>query len=224
VALRAEAAELEARSLPRLAVIRYLVYSIYGKSDQGDTVGYEDIRVTDELDGGVQRAVGVSPRRHETLGELVKDIAVEHWVPRLANLLSAEPTRHQVRVNGRILHTFCFVDALMHPFVLQRGAVEMRSAIPTGGELAAVVTEEGVEGWPRGVVVSFGAARSGEGTICETLCPYLNVFVSRADYDRWVRETPKAETVALSMEEAFDLARDWASGGSDGPKSKDCHC
>ncbi len=187
-------------------------------------MGYEDIRVTGELNGSVQRAVGMSPRRHETLWELVKDIAVERWVPRLKNLLSAEPTRHEVRVDGRILHTFCFVDALMLPFVLRGGAVEVRSASPTGGEVAAVVTEEGVEGSPRGAVVSFGAARSEEGTICETLCPYLNVFASRADYDRWAGGAPEAETVALSMEEAFDLARDWASGSSEGPESKDCHC
>jgi len=187
-------------------------------------VGYKAIRVTGELDGSVQRAIGVSPRRHETLGELVKAIAVEHCVPTPENLLSAEPTRHQVRVDGRILHTFCFVDALMLPFALRGGAIEVRSASPTGKEVTAVVTEEGVEGSPRGAVVSFGAARSGEGMICETLCPYLNAFTSRADYDHWTRGTPEAKTVALSMEEAFDLARDWASGGSEGPKSKDCHC
>jgi alkylmercury lyase len=164
------------------------------------------------------------PRRHETLGQLVKDIAVEHWVARPKNLLSAEPTRHEVRVDDRILHTFCFVDALMLPFVLRGGAIEVRSASPNGNEVTAVVTEVGVEGSPRGAVVSFGAARSGEEMICGTLCPHLTIFASPADYDRWSRETPEAETVTISMEEAFDFARDWASGGSEGPNSKDCHC
>ena len=82
-------------------------------------MGYEDMRVTGELDGSVQRAVGMSPRQHETLGELVQDIAVGRCAPRLENLLSAESTRHQVRVDGQTLHTFCFVDALMLPFVLR---------------------------------------------------------------------------------------------------------
>ena len=66
-------------------------------------MGYEDIRVTGELDGSVQRAIGMSPWRHETLGELVKDIAVECWAPRLDNLISGQPTRHEVRVDGRTL-------------------------------------------------------------------------------------------------------------------------
>jgi alkylmercury lyase len=138
-------------------------------------VGYEDVRVTAELDGSVQRAAGVSPQRHETLGELVKSIAEERWVQRPENLISEEPTRHDVWLDGQVLHTFCFADALMLPFVLGGEAVDVRSESPSGGEVAAMVTEEGVEGSPRGAVVSFGAARA-EGPICETLCAFLNAF------------------------------------------------
>jgi alkylmercury lyase len=174
-------------------------------------VGYEQIRVTEELSRDVQRSVGVSPRNYETLGELVKGIAAERWVQEAANLISEEPTRHEIRVDGRVLHTFCFVDALMLPFVLEEGAIEVRSDSPNGGE-----------GSPPGAVVSFGAARAEEGTVCETLCPYLNAFPSRADYERWAGRTPEAITVVLSLQEAFALARDWTSGAFEERKGERC--
>jgi alkylmercury lyase len=187
-------------------------------------LSYGQIRVTDELSRSVQQAVGVPPRRHETLGELVKGIAAERWVQEPANLISEQPTRHEVRVDDRVLHTFCFVDALMLPIVLREGAVEVRSDSPTGGDVSAFVAEGGVEGSPPGAVVSFGAARAEKGTTCETLCPYLNAFTSRADYERWARRTPEAVTVPLSLQEAFHLARDWTSGASDNPEGERCRC
>ena len=180
-------------------------------------MSYREIRVPEELSSSVQQAVGTTPTNRETLGELVEGIATECWTPQPDNLISEEPTRHQVRVDGQTLHTYCFVDALMLPFVLsEHEAIEVHSDSPTAGRVSALVTERGVEGSPPETVVSFGAARTKEGGICETLCPYLNAFPSRADYERWAERTPHATTVALSLEEAFDLARDWTSGGSQG--------
>jgi alkylmercury lyase len=189
-------------------------------------MSYEEIRISEELGRAVQRAVGITPRRLGTLGELVKDVAAQRGVRRSEDLISQEPTRHEVRANGQIFHTYCFVDALMLPFVVQGERFEVRSESPisVGGEVTARVTNNSVEGSPADAVVSFGASRVGAGPVQARLCPYLNAFPSPRKYEIWMATTPRVVTIALSLEDAFALGRDWASGGPEAPEGMACGC
>jgi hypothetical protein len=56
-------------------------------------MSYEEIRTPEELSESVREAVGLPPRWHETLGELVTAVSVERGTARPEDLISGEPTR-----------------------------------------------------------------------------------------------------------------------------------
>jgi alkylmercury lyase len=177
-------------------------------------MSYEEIRIPEELGERVLEVLGL-PRRSEprTLGELARATSrVIEEALRPEDLISEEPTRHEAKVGGQRLYTYCFLDTLVLPFVLRGEPVEVRSESPVDGEVTALVTEESAEVSPQEAVMSFGVSRVGDGSVQETLWSYANAFPSLKDYEIWAKQTLQAITVPIPVQDAFALVRDVVGG------------
>ncbi len=127
-------------------------------------MSYADIQLPEELQARLRVVFRLSQEsRIATLGDLTAVFAKQTAKPRPENLISEKITRHQVTASGKILHTHCFIDALMLPTVLGEEPVEVRSKSPRRANVTARVTRQDVEASPKAAVVSFGAARGAEG-------------------------------------------------------------
>ncbi len=172
-------------------------------------MSYKEIELPKELRKSLQEIFEVSGSGPRTLGDFARNYPRVVGVPKPEAFVSQEPTPHEVRVKGRTLYTHCFIDALMLPFMLRTEPVEIRSKSSVSGEtVMALATQETVERSPQSAVMSFGAARVDRHTIQGVVCPYINAFVSQAEYERWEAQTPQAVTVALPLPEAFAFAWD----------------
>lgn len=178
-------------------------------------MAYEKIRIPAELSEQVQKVYSLHAGSDiRTLGKLTDAFAREARSPQPDGLISKAATRHLVRMGSETFYTHCFIDGLMLPFALQGQKVEIQSTSPESDEpITAVVTAEAAEFSPQSTVVSFGVARKVDGSLQACLCPYLNAFASRSEYECWAEANPQAVTIALSLPDAFAFARDWALGG-----------
>jgi len=134
----------------------------------------------------------------------------------VARLISATPTRHQVRIGGETVYTYCVMDAFMLP-VLQDAPAEIDSPDPeTGDEIRLRVTPGGIVengAAHTEAVVSFGVSHEAAGSVYSVACPFINLFASRINYDRWTQAHPEALTLAIPLVDAVALARAWAGAG-----------
>ena len=180
-------------------------------------MSYEEIQIPEELGERVLEILrlphGSEPR---TLGNLARVFSRVIGALRpedlISGLISEEPTRHEAKVGGERLYTYCFLDTLILPFVLRGEPVAVSSESPVGGEVTALVTKESVKASPQEAVMSFGAARAGDGSALEMLWAYANAFPSVKEYEIWAKKTPQAITVPIPLQDAFDLVRDMVGG------------
>lgn len=145
----------------------------------------------------------------------------------LGDLYSETPTRHEVRVNGRVHYTYCAMDALMAAVIVEQATVRVRSVDPvTGVPVTFRVTDDAVEVSPTEAVICFGgrldeidveaaggsfvdwAMQEEKEEVVENVCQYTNAFESVESYKRWEQATDSM-TVPLPPQSVVPLLREF---------------
>jgi len=91
------------------------------------------------------------------------------------------------------------------------------SDLETGEHVSVRVTSEGFVEDSTSLseaIVSFGVAREGMGSVYAVACPFINIFASRVNYEKWAEAHPEALTLAIPLDNAVALARVWAGAGN----------
>lgn len=180
---------------------------------------YESKPIPPELGETSRKLLGID-EAPSTLGEWTAAAravfeGLDAWPPSIGMLCSADSSRHTATIDGETRHFHCTLDGLLVPH-LSGDAVEMESVCPTTGtEITVEVSETTIETTPEDAVMSFGFSTATgtpetvhPGIAYQYLCPYVNAFASREDYERWAGDIPNASTVAVPFPEAAAFARD----------------
>ncbi len=118
------------------------------------------------------------------------------------------PTPHRFRVNGRTFYTWCALDALTYPALLQLAAGVESSCPVSGNPVTLSVTPTGVHDLiPASAVVS--VVIPGQGNTCDgdrdSFCNQSLFFRSRRDALMWQASSPRARL--LSVADAYQVGR-----------------
>lgn len=122
--------------------------------------------------------------------------------------LSVKKTRHQLRVDGKTVYTWCAWDTLFIPELLD-ATVEISSACGATDDLVKLtVSPSGIQSVePEDVVLSFLIPNLNKmrENITANFCHFVYFFRSREDGEAWVSRHDG--TFLLSLEEAFTVGQ-----------------
>ena len=133
--------------------------------------------------------------------------------------LTLRPTVHAFEVDGRQLYTWCALDTLMFPALLDRTARVTSSCHTTGAPVRLTVTPGGLtELEPPDAVVSV-VTPAAAVSVRSAFCQQVHFFASRDAAAPWLAEHPEA--VVVGVQEGYRLAQPLVQAllDSDGPAS-----
>lgn len=125
--------------------------------------------------------------------------------------LSLQPTQHQFRLGEKSLYTWCALDTLLFPAVLNHTAHVTSPCPATGKEIRLTVTPTGIERLePSSAVVSIRLPGAETDLCCVrgSICLQGYFFAERAVASAWPGLHPQA--ILLPVEEAAELGRNLA--------------
>lgn len=133
--------------------------------------------------------------------------AAEELTVGRGDLYSETPTRHEVRVDGRIRYANCALDALQAAAMESESPVTVRSVDPvSAAPVTITVGEDDPTVSPEGALVCFGSTidvddveaagslaawslQDDESEIRGSVCRYTNAFESEETYEAWAAES-----------------------------------
>lgn len=122
--------------------------------------------------------------------------------------LSLTPTPHHFRLGDHELFTWCALDALFLPIVLNQPARVSSSCPVTGAMVRITVSPDAIEGFePAGAVMGIMVPESAE-VCCDlrrAFCDKVHFFSSSGAASEWAAEHNGA--TILSVDDAYRLAR-----------------
>ena len=167
-----------------------------------------DIQLPIELGQRLRALLGLD-KAPLTLEQFMAALAARSFVPSPDQLCATGTSRHGLTIGGRTLYMNCVLDAVLLPLLTGESA-EIASESPVSGSVVkARVRPASIEVEPPEAVVSFGVARDEGISGGDAVCPYINAFVSAAEYKIWAERTPDAISVMVPWPRAYALGRDY---------------
>lgn len=132
--------------------------------------------------------------------------------------LTLRPTAHRFEIDGQQLYTWCAMDTLVYPRLLNRPAHVTSPCHVTGTPIHLTVDDTGVTSADPATAVVSLVACDDITSVRTAFCNHVHFFASEHAARPWLDDHPDASV--LPVAEAYDLAREATS--SQEPSTGDC--
>jgi alkylmercury lyase len=189
---------------------RWLLLALLPLLAQGQPVTTADLaRATGRAEHDVQQALS-----HHG------DLEIDEHERVVGYGLTLRPTPHGFEVDGQQLYTWCALDTLMFPSLLNRSARVASPCHTTGAPVRLTVTPAGITVLdPPDSVVSV-VTPEAPASLRSAFCHQVHFFASRDAAAPWLAEHRRA--VVVAVHEAYQLAQPLVQTLIDGDRPASC--